>query len=102
MIVFSLALHAKHKVGRRWANRLNLLLSNLSFTNTDLIYNLACELQSCLGKNSYSPEKCDKYVRDLYICCADMYNSTNDKGESTACPMPLIIRRWFQNHPQMK
>ncbi|KAK7690725.1 hypothetical protein QCA50_005824 [Cerrena zonata] len=60
----------------------------------------ACGLQSCLGKNTYSPEKCDKYMRDLYKCCADMYDSTDGKGESTACPMSRVVWKWLQNHPQ--
>lgn len=58
----------------------------------------ACVLQSCLNKNTYAPEKCDLYMRDLYKCCADMYDSINDKGESTACPIPRVVRRWIQNY----
>ncbi|CAL1716613.1 unnamed protein product [Somion occarium] len=60
----------------------------------------ACALQDCLGKNTYSPEKCDRYMRDLYKCCAKLYDETNDKGESTACPMPSVVRRWLRTHEE--
>ncbi|KAF9486911.1 hypothetical protein BDN71DRAFT_1405484, partial [Pleurotus eryngii] len=29
----------------------------------------ACDLQSCLGKNTYTPEKCDHHLKRLYLCC---------------------------------
>ncbi|KIP09020.1 hypothetical protein PHLGIDRAFT_29262 [Phlebiopsis gigantea 11061_1 CR5-6] len=58
----------------------------------------ACALQSCLNKNTYSPEKCESSIRDLYKCCAVFYASTNDEGESTACPMPSVTRRWLKAH----
>lgn len=60
----------------------------------------ACELQSCLNKNTYTPEKCEKHMRELYLCCDSMYKATQDKGESSACPMPSVVRRWLKNHPQ--
>jgi hypothetical protein len=59
----------------------------------------ACVLQSCLSKNTYSPEKCDDKLRGLYLCCQSMYDSDEGK-ESTACPMPAVLQRWFKNHPQ--
>ncbi|TBU46650.1 hypothetical protein BD309DRAFT_888056 [Dichomitus squalens] len=58
----------------------------------------ACSLQACLKKNTYSPEKCDDYVRKLYRCCWAMYQQTDGKGESTACPLPNVTRRWLENH----
>ncbi|KAI0048798.1 DUF1903-domain-containing protein [Auriscalpium vulgare] len=62
----------------------------------------ACSLQTCLSKNTYSPEKCDQHMRRLYQCCQSMYDATDDKGESTACPMPSVVRRWLKNHPESK
>ncbi|PFH51103.1 hypothetical protein AMATHDRAFT_143416 [Amanita thiersii Skay4041] len=59
----------------------------------------ACALQDCLGKNTYSPERCDGYLRNLYLCCQGMYNETDGKGRSTACPMPHVISRWLKDHP---
>ncbi|KAM6504047.1 DUF1903 domain containing protein [Amanita muscaria] len=59
----------------------------------------ACELQACLGKNTYKPELCDAYVRKLYLCCQKMYEETEEKGKSTACPIPNVIERWLKNHP---
>ncbi|KAI0074852.1 DUF1903-domain-containing protein [Panus rudis PR-1116 ss-1] len=58
----------------------------------------ACALQGCLSRNTYTPEKCDQYMRSLYECCAAMYDATNDKGESTACPIPRVVRRWLETH----
>ena len=58
----------------------------------------ACALQSCLGKNTYRPEKCDDYVRKLYKCCWEMYERTDGKGESTACPLQNVTRRWLKQH----
>ncbi|OCH93536.1 DUF1903-domain-containing protein [Obba rivulosa] len=58
----------------------------------------ACALQSCLNKNTYSPDKCDEHLRKLYRCCQTMYKQTDGKGESTACPMPNIVQRWLKNH----
>ncbi|KAI0684843.1 DUF1903-domain-containing protein [Cytidiella melzeri] len=59
----------------------------------------ACSLQTCLNMNTYAPEKCSKQMRELYVCCAHMYEQTSDKGESTACPMPSVTRRWLKSHP---
>ncbi|EKM53653.1 uncharacterized protein PHACADRAFT_148383 [Phanerochaete carnosa HHB-10118-sp] len=64
-----------------------------------LLYFSACALQSCLNKHTYTPEKCSTHMRDLYQCCAEFYESTGDKGESTACPMPNVTRRWLKSHP---
>ncbi|KAF9784034.1 hypothetical protein BJ322DRAFT_891074 [Thelephora terrestris] len=52
----------------------------------------ACDLQACLGKNTYDPSKCDAQLRKLYECCGNMYDRTNGKGESTACPIPSVVR----------
>ncbi|KDQ56338.1 hypothetical protein JAAARDRAFT_132420, partial [Jaapia argillacea MUCL 33604] len=60
----------------------------------------ACELQSCLNKNTYKPDKCDKYMRNLYECCQALYEREGEKAESTACPMPGVVRRWLKNHPK--
>ncbi|TFK33539.1 DUF1903-domain-containing protein [Crucibulum laeve] len=60
----------------------------------------ACDLQACLGKNTYKPERCDQHVRNLYKCCQKMYDATEGKGESTACPMPNVVQRWMKDHPQ--
>ncbi|EIW54092.1 uncharacterized protein TRAVEDRAFT_132725, partial [Trametes versicolor FP-101664 SS1] len=58
----------------------------------------ACALQSCLNKNTYSPDKCEAHLRKLYRCCWDMYKRTDAQGESTACPMPKVVRRWLKDH----
>ncbi|KAH9927755.1 DUF1903-domain-containing protein [Fomitopsis serialis] len=58
----------------------------------------ACELQTCLNKNTYKPEKCEEHMRNLYKCCQAMYEQTDGKGESTACPMPSAVQRWLKNH----
>ncbi|KAI0330402.1 DUF1903-domain-containing protein [Cubamyces sp. BRFM 1775] len=58
----------------------------------------ACALQSCLKKNTYTPEKCDDHLRKLYKCCWSMYKETDGRGESTACPMPNVVRRWLKGH----
>ncbi|EIM80743.1 DUF1903-domain-containing protein [Stereum hirsutum FP-91666 SS1] len=60
----------------------------------------ACSLQTCLSRNTYNPSKCDSHVRKLYECCQMMYDSTDGKGESTACPIPSAVTRWFRNHPE--
>ncbi|KAI0295282.1 hypothetical protein BC826DRAFT_868808, partial [Russula brevipes] len=58
----------------------------------------ACALQGCLSKNTYSPEKCAGHMRSLYECCQSLYEATKDRGESTACPMPYVVRRWLKAH----
>ncbi|KAI0732498.1 hypothetical protein C8Q72DRAFT_118366 [Fomitopsis betulina] len=58
----------------------------------------ACELQTCLNKNTYKPGKCNEHLRKLYQCCQTLYAQTSDRGESTACPMPNVVRRWLKNH----
>ncbi|KAF8344703.1 hypothetical protein F5887DRAFT_885910 [Amanita rubescens] len=60
----------------------------------------ACDLQSCLNKNTYSPERCDDDVRQLYQCCLRMYEETDAKGKSTACPSSNVIKHWIKNHPK--
>ncbi|OSX61733.1 hypothetical protein POSPLADRAFT_1145226 [Postia placenta MAD-698-R-SB12] len=59
---------------------------------------IACTLQSCLNKNTYSPEKCDQHLRTLYKCCQSMYKQTEGKGDSSACPMPNVVKRWLKTH----
>ncbi|KIJ66075.1 hypothetical protein HYDPIDRAFT_110214 [Hydnomerulius pinastri MD-312] len=60
----------------------------------------ACALQSCLSSNTYSPEKCDEYVRRLYTCCSEMYKREGGTGnaESTACPVQSAVERWLKRH----
>lgn len=58
--------------------------------------NEACSLQSCLNRNTYSPEKCDTYLLKLYECCTSLYAATDGKGESTACPDERVVRRWME------
>ncbi|KAF8720616.1 hypothetical protein AX14_010858 [Amanita brunnescens Koide BX004] len=58
----------------------------------------ACDLQSCLRKNTYSPERCNDDVRKLYQCCQRMYEETDGKGTSTACPSANVIKHWLKKH----
>ncbi|KAI9441552.1 DUF1903-domain-containing protein [Lactarius indigo] len=60
----------------------------------------ACALQTCLSKNTYAPEKCAEKMRNLYKCCQALYDATKDRGESSACPMPSVVRRWLNAHPR--
>ncbi|KAF8493140.1 hypothetical protein JB92DRAFT_2750665, partial [Gautieria morchelliformis] len=60
----------------------------------------ACDLQDCLGKNTYS-EKCDSYMRKLYECCQQMYAS-NEAAESTPCPMRSVVKRWPEENSSGK
>ncbi|KAK0505720.1 hypothetical protein EDD18DRAFT_1120441 [Armillaria luteobubalina] len=60
----------------------------------------ACDLQSCLNKNTYKPEICQRHLRELYFCCQKLYEQTNDTGESTACPLPRVVKRWIKDHPE--
>ncbi|KAF4562927.1 hypothetical protein EYR40_007360 [Pleurotus pulmonarius] len=59
----------------------------------------ACDLQSCLGKNAYAPNKCDKHLKRLYLCCQKMYKEGGDKAQSTACPQSSVVTRWLKDHP---
>ncbi|KAI0067590.1 DUF1903-domain-containing protein, partial [Artomyces pyxidatus] len=59
----------------------------------------ACSLQTCISGNTYAPERCEQRMRELYRCCQTMYENTDGKGESTACPMPKVVRRWLSAHP---
>ncbi|EJD47044.1 DUF1903-domain-containing protein [Auricularia subglabra TFB-10046 SS5] len=59
----------------------------------------ACDLQGCLNKNTYNPERCDAQMRKLYECCARMYDRNGTSAESTACPIESVVRRWLKNHP---
>ncbi|KZV61991.1 hypothetical protein PENSPDRAFT_592071, partial [Peniophora sp. CONT] len=62
----------------------------------------ACRLQDCLSANTYSPQKCEERMRQLYLCCQSMYETTDGRGESTACPMPSAVHRWLNLHPTSK
>ncbi|KAI0035991.1 hypothetical protein K488DRAFT_42169, partial [Vararia minispora EC-137] len=59
----------------------------------------ACSLQDCLSVHTYSPEECQDRMRKLYECCEKMYEETDGNGESTACPMPSVVKRWLEAHP---
>ena len=52
----------------------------------------ACALQKCLSRNTYSPDKCDEYVRKLYLCCL------NIQSESNVCPGKPVIDRWLKKN----
>ncbi|KIM30476.1 hypothetical protein M408DRAFT_328059 [Serendipita vermifera MAFF 305830] len=60
----------------------------------------ACSLQTCLGKNTYSPEKCDDRVFALYQCCLQLYQvrADGDPVNTTSCPQQSVIKRWMQKH----
>ncbi|ETW75345.1 hypothetical protein HETIRDRAFT_330691, partial [Heterobasidion irregulare TC 32-1] len=60
----------------------------------------ACSLQGCISKHTYAPNKCEDHIRKLYLCCQSMYEATEEKGRSTACPMPSAVRRWLKAHPE--
>ncbi|KAJ6626714.1 hypothetical protein B0H10DRAFT_1998256 [Mycena sp. CBHHK59/15] len=60
----------------------------------------ACALQTCLNKNTYKPEKCDERLRGLYMCCQKMHKDAGENAESTACPMPSVVKRWIKDHPK--
>ena len=78
-------------------------MNSLTTTDTGSLlihsFSSACSLQSCLNKNIYSPEKCDRYLRSLYECCQKMYDSGHENSGSTACPMPKAVRKWLEDHP---
>ncbi|KAJ3983931.1 DUF1903-domain-containing protein [Lentinula detonsa] len=57
----------------------------------------ACDLQDCLGRNTYHPEKCNNILRQLYECCQQMYKA-NPQSESSACPIPNVVDRWMKDH----
>ncbi|KXN82662.1 Cx9C motif-containing protein 4, mitochondrial [Leucoagaricus sp. SymC.cos] len=59
----------------------------------------ACDLQSCLNRSTYKPDKCDPLLRRLYECCHQLYIATDGKGESTACPKAFVVERWLKDHP---
>ncbi|THU90518.1 DUF1903-domain-containing protein [Dendrothele bispora CBS 962.96] len=69
-------------------------------TDTSHCQAQACDLQSCLNKNTYKPEKCDAHLRNLYLCCQKMYQDSDGKAESTACPIPNVVSRWLKDHPK--
>ena len=54
----------------------------------------ACALQTCLARNTYNAERCDEYVRKLYLCCFEMYAVQG--SESTACPKQSVVERWLK------
>ncbi|KAN0130744.1 hypothetical protein V8E53_011419 [Lactarius tabidus] len=79
---------------RCYRRRITLLISVLtSFP--------ACSLQACLAKNTYAPDKCTEKMRNLYQCCQALYDATEDRGESSACPMPIVVRQWLKAHPEV-
>ncbi|KAI5887102.1 DUF1903-domain-containing protein [Schizophyllum commune H4-8] len=58
----------------------------------------ACKLQTCLNKYTYQPDKCNDNLKQLYKCCQKFYEETGEKGESTACPIPSVVKRWLKDH----
>ncbi|KAI6009869.1 hypothetical protein EDC04DRAFT_2581428 [Pisolithus marmoratus] len=58
----------------------------------------ACALQNCLSVNTYSPDKCDKFVKALYLCCNEMYRRDGKDATSSACPMRSVVERWLRRH----
>ncbi|KAI6007756.1 hypothetical protein F5J12DRAFT_697657, partial [Pisolithus orientalis] len=58
----------------------------------------ACTLQNCLSANIYHPDRCDKFVKALYLCCDEMYKKDGKDAESSACPMQSVVERWLKRH----
>ncbi|KAH6897916.1 DUF1903-domain-containing protein [Coprinopsis sp. MPI-PUGE-AT-0042] len=58
----------------------------------------ACQLQTCLNKNTYKPEKCDQNLCQLYECCQRFYQQNKNGAESTACPIEPVVKRWLKDH----
>ncbi|KAI6029406.1 DUF1903-domain-containing protein [Pisolithus microcarpus] len=58
----------------------------------------ACALHDCLSVYTYSPEKCDKFVKALHLCCYEMYKKDGKDASSTACPMQSVVERWLKRH----
>ncbi|KAH7877869.1 uncharacterized protein C8R40DRAFT_1067475 [Lentinula edodes] len=69
----------------------------LFFSASPFCHVESCNLQDCLGKNTYHPEKCDKVLRQLYECCQEMYKA-HPRSESSACPIPSVVDRWMKDH----
>ncbi|KIJ51243.1 hypothetical protein M422DRAFT_158399, partial [Sphaerobolus stellatus SS14] len=59
----------------------------------------ACDLQACVNRNKYDPDRCEDLIRNLYACCSRMY-SNHPNAESPACPIPGAIQRWLDRHPE--
>ncbi|CAF1337536.1 unnamed protein product [Adineta steineri] len=38
---------------------------------SEFCQNFACELQTCLDKHTYNPDKCEKVLNKLKQCCLD-------------------------------
>ncbi|KAN0125741.1 hypothetical protein V8E52_000948 [Russula decolorans] len=57
---------------------------------------IACALQTCLSRNTYAQEKCADHMRKLYECCQALYDATEGRGESTACPTPSTVQSWLK------
>ncbi|KAF8256487.1 hypothetical protein EI94DRAFT_1603315, partial [Lactarius quietus] len=60
----------------------------------------ACALQVCLSKNIYAQDKCAEKMCNLYKCCWALYDATEERGKSSACPMPSVVRQWLKAHPE--
>ena len=73
-----------------------LQLSRKSFS-----FRIACSLQACLNKNTYSPDKFSEHLRRLYECCGRMYEQRSGKGESTACSNERVVKRWLKDHSKV-
>jgi Mature-T-Cell Proliferation I type len=60
----------------------------------------ACSLQTCLNKNTYSPEKCDNHLFALYECCQNLYKAqaTGIQIDTTSCPQQSVVQRWMKKH----
>ncbi|KAJ3922492.1 hypothetical protein F5877DRAFT_33621 [Lentinula edodes] len=87
--------HRTHLLVKHKVNTIQLTL--FEFKTYFFIHLLACNLQDCLGKNTYHPEKCDKVLRQLYECCQEMYKA-HPRSESSACPIPSVVDRWMKDH----
>lgn len=49
-------------------------------------------------KTGYNEDKCQSALKDLYRCCADMYDRLEKEGKapeekSPSCPLPNVVER---------
>ncbi|CAF1531981.1 unnamed protein product [Rotaria magnacalcarata] len=46
-------------------------MSNDNSGQSEFCQSFACALQSCLHKNTYNPDKCEKVLNKLKQCCLE-------------------------------
>ncbi|KAF2722783.1 DUF1903-domain-containing protein [Polychaeton citri CBS 116435] len=60
----------------------------------------ACAIQTCIQKNNFNEEKCQREIDALYECCNQFYQRNGDEASTVSCPKANLLRLKMKQRAQ--